>query len=146
MGLTGKRGFGYLGHRKAMHAAAGIALVELSCHEDTWNWIQEQFGRQAATEAGWRLMDGSRVRWDGGDHMVTVSLSGSRTVVILSHLRALRRGYLVPEADRAQARRLYEAFAAAVIGIDPDHLGDRTVTIVVDDRLGDEAPHQGQEA
>jgi hypothetical protein len=111
-----------------MRLAAGIARVELSCHADTWEWLEGRL----RSGYDWRPMEGGRVQ-PKPERMVTVDLSGPRVVAILERLRATDAWWHF-SVDRSNAARLHQVFLEAIEGVDPEWPGEAPVRVVVDDR------------
>ncbi|MGK5630546.1 hypothetical protein [Streptomyces sp. URMC 123] len=114
-------------HRRLLGAAAGIAVVPLSCHRDTWAYLVQQ----AVAQPHFRV-PGEVV--PGDDGRVRVDLSGPSLIAALTALWETAQGDGAAErgpSDWALAGRIYDRIAAAVEDVAPS---PDAGAIVIDDR------------
>lgn len=128
-------------YRQRLSRAAGIATLELHCHEDTWRWIRDWMDVGRRYSNWWLLTYDDRVIKEA-DHMLVVLLSGPQTAEVLT--RVARTGQVhgaVTSYDRTSTteeiigRRLYDAIGRVLDQITPDSAGKQPVPpVILDDR------------
>jgi hypothetical protein len=130
-------------YQQRLSRAAGVATLELRCHQDTWRWIKDwmDVGRSGYNRWWPDGLHGDRITAED-DHMMAIQLSGPQTAEVLT--RVARTGQ-VPGASNALARidateqaigrRIYDAIGRILDQIVPDPAGKQPVPpVIIDDR------------
>ncbi|MGC0420996.1 hypothetical protein [Embleya sp. AB8] len=119
-------------HRRRMEAAAGVASIQVYCHQDTWAFIHEQAERAPLSLNGTYIPPRAEdVSTTNG--MIEARVSGPQLAHLIATMNlANRSGFGV---NGAIARRVYSELARVVDAIEPDSDRSRPVQpIVLDDR------------
>ncbi|BCY11127.1 hypothetical protein [Actinoplanes sp. L3-i22] len=129
--------------KQRLSRAAGIAILELHCHRDTWQWIQDWMSvGLGGGRSWWSSAFDDRITQQT-DHMLVVQLSGPQTAEILTRVARIGRihgastgfGSTANDTDRAIGRRLYQAIGRILDQIAPDTTSKQAVPpVVLDDR------------
>jgi hypothetical protein len=119
-------------HQGLLVKAAGISILTLACHQDTWVAVR-RFASER-TGAGELPLAHKLPGRDGG--IIDVPLSGPAVVRVLSGLRI--RGNWDSGPDRALKERIYAAVAAVVSQVDPDVSPARVPPVVIDAGIPDQ--------
>jgi hypothetical protein len=118
--------------------SGGISSVELTCHEDTWEFITHWMSQHNFGQAWWKPEHNNRIT-RRQQHMVSVHLSGPQLAEILTRMAIMARVEgarvpwtfpEVPVTDRAVALRVYDAIGALVDQVDPNAAGASTAPCV----------------
>lgn len=120
-----------------MQRAAGVASVQLICHQDIWTEIDRWFvtGVYGISKTGRVPKERIKVLTGG---IVEVTLSG---VSLVGLLKEARKRVVSPLSDmQAIARRAYDQVAQVIDSVDPNaEPGQAIPPIVLDDKLGEQA-------
>lgn len=129
-------------YQQRLSRAAGVATLELHCHQDTWTWITQWMNVERHRYSTWWPTSYDDRITKQADHMLVVRLSGTQTAEVLTRLA--RTGQVpgaVTSYDRTDAteqaigRRLYDAIGRILDQITPDVASKQPVPpVVLDDR------------
>lgn len=131
-------------HQQRLVRAAGIATIELHCHQDTWQWLVNFMeGDRGSYSAPWWPTDYENRITHKPDHMLAILLSGPQAAEVLTRIRrlaqlsddAIKPDLSAVAAKRAVARRIYQAFSLVIdqIVLDTSN-GTPVPPVVLDDR------------
>jgi hypothetical protein len=128
-------------YQQRLSRAAGIATLELHCHQDTWQWIKDWMDVGRRYGNWWLLTYQDRIT-EQGDHLLLVRLSGPQTAEVLT--RVARTGQVsgavlpyerISTTERAIGRRVYDAIGRVLDQVVPDTTGKQPVPpVILDDR------------
>jgi len=136
-------------HRERLDKAAGVSSMQIVCHEDTWEFVnQTVFPVVGYHIAYYGAVQSERFPSDrvtsSGNGMVTVTLSGRHLVRCLTIFQAVLkvpRAHFSHDAQRyAMAGRLYDLLSEVVDEVDIDSSSGGIPRLVVNAGLEEDRP------